>query len=219
MTVRPTLRRERHLFRQGATVIACIDEVGRGALAGPVTVGVVLLSDDVRRAPRGIRDSKLLSPQSREALLPQIREWVTAHAVGHASAQEIDESGIMACLRAAALRALSDLPAAPDAILLDGRHDFLAVTRQTSLWDPPETGLPSVTTVVRGDLRCTGIACASIIAKCARDALMVQLATDYPNFEWARNKGYGTREHVEAIARFGPSREHRRSWRLPVRHD
>lgn len=216
MNMRPTLRVERRLFRHGATLIACVDEVGRGALAGPVTVGVVLLSRDTRRAPRGIRDSKLLSARAREELLPKIEEWVSASAVGHATAQEIDDVGIMTSLRMAALRALADLPAAPNAILLDGSHDFLSGQRQGVLWGGEEITVPQVTTVVRGDLRCTGIACASILAKCARDALMTEVARAHPCFDWERNKGYGTREHLEAIARYGPSPEHRRSWRLPT---
>lgn len=214
--MRPTLRVERRLFRHGTRVLACMDEVGRGALAGPVTVGVVLLSHDSRRAPRGIRDSKLLSAHAREELLPQIEGWVSASAVGHATAQEIDDVGIMAALGLAARRALTDLPTAPDGILLDGNHDFLSSDRQGVLWGGEDVMVPEVTTVVRGDLRCTGIACASIVAKCARDALMVEAAKAHPSFGWERNKGYGTPDHLEAIARCGPSPDHRRSWRLPT---
>lgn len=217
MTVRPTLRLERRLLSNGALSVACIDEVGRGALAGPVTVGVVVVSAGSARPPRGVRDSKALTPDERAGLLPRIQEWAVAWSVGHASAGEIDSDGIMGALRTATMRALGALASRPDAILLDGDRDFLTARAQGTLWgEEPAADFPQVTTVVRGDGRCVGIACASIVAKCARDELMVDLASDFPQFQWQQNKGYGTKEHLAAIERYGASSEHRRSWRLPT---
>lgn len=217
MTVRPTLRTERGLSRRGSTAIACIDEVGRGALAGPVTVGVVISSLDAR-PPRGVRDSKELSAQARRNVMPLIQQWARAWSVGHASAAEIDARGIIAALRLAAVRALEQLTVAPDVIVLDGSHDFLTPAAQVSLVeDEPADPMPPVLMVVGGDRRCVGVACASIVAKCARDAVMEDLAIEHPQFEWQRNKGYGTREHLVAIAEHGPCDEHRRTWRLTGR--
>ncbi len=121
----PTLRLERQLLRDGVRVLAGMDEVGRGALGGPVSVGVVLVDLTVRSAPVGLRDSKLLTPDARAALAPRIRRWVRGHAVGHASAAEIDARGIIAALRLAGERALAALPLQPDLVLLDGSHNWL----------------------------------------------------------------------------------------------
>ncbi|MGN6333616.1 MAG: ribonuclease HII [Motilibacteraceae bacterium] len=122
----PTLRTERRLLREsGGTLLAAVDEVGRGALAGPVTVGVVLVDLEVTTAPRGLRDSKLLTAAAREALVPRLRRWGRARAVAHASAAEIDAIGILRALRLAGERALAQLPARPDLVLLDGNYDWL----------------------------------------------------------------------------------------------
>src|SRR5207342_2496017 len=117
---KPTLRVERSLLREGRTWIAAMDEVGRGALAGPVSVGVVLVDAAVGTVPQGVRDSKLLAPQVRERLVPKIRRWAPAYAVGHAGPDEVDALGIIAALRRAGRRALAQLPAVPDLVLLDG---------------------------------------------------------------------------------------------------
>jgi ribonuclease HII len=122
----PTLREERRLLREGHLLVAGMDEVGRGALAGPVTVGVVVVDLSVGTAPAGVRDSKLLTPAAREALVPRLRRWAPAHAVGHAEPAEIDRYGIIAALRLAGRRALSTLPAMPGCVLLDGSHDWLS---------------------------------------------------------------------------------------------
>jgi ribonuclease HII len=133
---RPSLRVERELQRAGHRLVAGMDEVGRGALAGPVSVGVVVIDEVCRSAPVGVKDSKLLSPQVRERLVPGIRRWATAYAVGHASPQEIDRHGIMVALRFAGNRALAALPVVPDLIILDGNHDWLT--------DPGRVGLLSL---------------------------------------------------------------------------
>jgi ribonuclease HII len=220
VTAVPTLRVERALLRSGATVVCGVDEVGRGALGGPVTVGMVAIDATVSRSPAGVRDSKLLSPGARESLEPRIRRWARAHAVGHATAAEIDEVGIIAALRRAGLRAWAQLPVPVDVILLDGSHDWLTPPEQGSLFDdhpadPPAPGLPSVVTQVKADLTCTTVAAASVLAKTERDRVMVTLAGEHPGYGWEQNKGYASPEHLAALAHHGPCPQHRRSWRLP----
>lgn len=211
----PTLRLERELLRSGLASIACVDEAGRGALSGPVSVGVVVITEKTRPAPQGVRDSKLLSPGRREELAPRIRRW-TDHAVGMASPEEIDQWGIVPAMRLAGHRAIAALAVTPDGILLDGTHDYLTSPAQPTLFDD-ETALamPPVTLRVKADLHCAGVAAASILAKTARDALMMDLALDYPEYGWEANKGYAAPEHMEALRRLGPTPHHRVSWSLP----
>ncbi|WP_369052859.1 ribonuclease HII [Kineococcus terrestris] len=217
----PSLRLERQLLRAGHPLVAGMDEVGRGALAGPVSVGVVVVGPATRSAPVGLRDSKLLTPAAREELAPRVRRWALAHAVGHAEPAEVDAAGIVAALRLAGRRALAQLPVAPSVVVLDGDHDWLG--------DPPETALPGlesagpalpcaappVTTRVKGDVTCAAVAAASVLAKTARDALMVALDAEHPGYGWAGNKGYSAPDHLAALAARGVSQQHRRSWRLP----
>jgi ribonuclease HII len=219
----PTLREERRLLREGAALVAGVDEVGRGALAGPVTVGVVVVNAATRTAPTGLRDSKLLTPAAREALAPRLRRWAVAWAVGHAESAEIDAFGILCALRLAGTRALAQLTEPPDVVLLDGSYDWL--TRPSAplvlfgaeeLTDPaPALPQAAVRTLVKGDLRCAAVAAASVLAKTARDAIMAARAADHPHFGWAENKGYSAPEHLAALASHGPCPQHRRSWRLP----
>ncbi len=213
----PNLRVERALQREGHRVLAGMDEVGRGALAGPVSVGVVLIDETCRSAPQGVRDSKLLAPQAREAMVPRIERWCLSHAVGHASADEIDEIGIIAALRLAGKRALAACGVLPDLVILDGNHDWLTAPEDIGLFaftgDEPPT--PPVTTMVKADLRCSSVAAASVLAKVTRDALMVTLGGEYPAYGWVENKGYAAPDHLDALRRLGPSRWHRTSWRLP----
>lgn len=122
----PTLREERRLLRSGHLLVAGMDEVGRGALAGPVSVGVVVVDASIRTAPSGVRDSKLLTPAAREALVPRLRRWAVDSAVGHAEPEEIDRHGIIAALRLAGRRALAQLTQPPGCVLLDGSHDWLS---------------------------------------------------------------------------------------------
>ena len=212
---RPTLRLERELLGSGTGLLAGIDEVGRGAVSGPVSVGVVVIDARIGRAPAGIRDSKLLTAQAREDLVPLIRRWVRSYAVGHASAAEIDESGIMAALRLAALRALADLPQEPDVLLLDGSHDWLTAPSQASLFGAESAAVPPVVTRIKADMSCTSVAAASVLAKTERDALMRELSGEHPAYGWDVNKGYATAEHLDAIRSLGTCRHHRRSWNLP----
>jgi ribonuclease HII len=214
----PGLRVEKSLLRAGHTLVGACDEVGRGALGGPVTVGIVLVDASVQRPLPGVRDSKLLTPHARVALVPRIRRWVIGHAVAHATAEEIDEYGIIAALRMAGTRALAALPAQPDVVLLDGNHDWLSRPRQPTLFDGTalaEVPPPVVRTMIKADLQCSSVAAASVLAKTTRDALMVELAASHPGYGWEVNKGYSTAAHVEALRRLGPSVHHRQSWRLP----
>lgn len=216
---RPTLRVERTLQREGYAVLVGMDEVGRGALAGPVSVGVVAIDAECRSAPQGVKDSKLLTPAARERLVPRIRRWCLGHGVGHAWPQEIDEIGIMASLRLAGERALSQLHGiTPDLVLLDGNQDWLTDPQRVGLFGlideaPP---VPPVRTMIKADLRCSSVAAASVLAKVARDTLMVQAAGEerHTPFRWEQNKGYAAAEHLDALRELGPSDWHRRSWRL-----
>jgi ribonuclease HII len=203
-----------------------MDEVGRGALAGPVTVGVVVLRPGTARGVPGLRDSKLLSPARREELVPRILAWCAASGVGHASPQEIDGLGLTAALRRAGHRALTAAglgPAPPDVVLLDGRHDWLSRPTEPSLLDAlgPAAGAADeeawsgrVVTRVKADLTCASVAAASVLAKVERDRIMGELAGDWPQYGWVSNKGYGAAEHRRALADRGPTPHHRLSWRL-----
>lgn len=215
MSTQPNLRQERALLRDGAQSVAGMDEVGRGALSGPVSVGVVVV-DLSHRALSGVRDSKLLSAAAREDLVPRIKAWAGAFAVGHASAAEIDAHGIVMALRLAGMRALELLAVPPHVVILDGRHDWLTPAPQGSLWDDvPTAASPPVVTRVKADLTCTSVAAASVLAKVERDAIMCDLDHRHPGYGWADNKGYAAPEHIEELRRRGPSPQHRQSWRLP----
>jgi len=214
----PSLRLERRLLRDGGlATLACTDEVGRGALCGPVTIGAVLITERTRTAPQGVRDSKLLTPQARERLAPKIRRWATASGVGHASPAEIDRYGLMVALRLAGHRALAELGVVPDQVLLDGNHDYLSFPAQADLFEPPRVveSVPPVVTMIKADMRCAAVAAASILAKTERDAIMLQLAEECPQYHWHANKGYAAADHIAALAEHGPSVHHRRSWNLP----
>lgn len=218
--IRPSLRVEKSLFRDGHRIVAGCDEVGRGALGGPVSVGVLAVDEGVRRVPTGLADSKLLTPARRRQLVPSVERWALAHAVGHASAAEIDAYGIIVGLRLAAMRALTELSVQPDVVLLDGSHDWLSPReRQTDLFveepDWPDLSVPRVVTRVKADLYCAAVAGASVLAKTTRDGLMVELAREYPDFGWEENKGYAAPDHLAQLATSGPCDQHRRSWRLP----
>ncbi len=212
----PTLRIERRMLRDGITALAGSDEVGRGALCGPVTVAMVVVTESTRPAPVGVRDSKLLTPEARERLAPLIRRWAPAYAVGHASSQEIDEIGVVPALRLAGHRAIAALDPLPDLVLLDGNHDYLSPPEQEQLFGISVLErVPPVVTMIKADLRCAAVAAASILAKTARDAIMVGLAEEHPDYGWAENKGYAAPEHIEALGRLGPTPHHRLSWNLP----
>jgi ribonuclease HII len=209
--IEPRLTLERRLLREHPIVIAC-DEVGRGALAGPVAVGAVVIDAprSRKRVPQGLRDSKLVPEHRRPEVATRAASWVAASAVGWASSAEIDEVGIMRALGLATIRALADLRAhgfVPEEaiVVLDGNHDYITPAGATGL---------RVTPVVKADRDCASAAAASVIAKVARDALMTRLHDETPAYQWARNKGYASAEHREAIRMHGLSAHHRASWAI-----
>ncbi|GAA4705686.1 RNase HII [Promicromonospora umidemergens] len=218
----PTLRQERALLASGARLVAGMDEVGRGALAGPVSVGVVVVDAATRTGPKGVADSKLLTPAAREAIAPAVRSWAVAWGVGHAGPAEIDEIGIIAALRTAGRRALAQvrlLCGDVDVVVLDGKHDWLT-TPSLDLFaaaDAPDDGVPdpAVRTLIKADMTCTSVAAASVLAKVERDGMLVELAQRHPEYAWDQNKGYSARAHMDALGLYGPTPQHRRSWNLP----
>jgi ribonuclease HII len=192
----PSLDFERALWDAGHEVVVGIDEVGRGAWAGPLTLGAVVLPRD-RRVYK-VRDSKQLTPHEREALFDRIAGWCTAWSVGHASAEECDDLGMSEAQRLAARRAIEALGVRPDRVLVDGKWDFVGggITQR----------------IVRGDARCLSISAASILAKVTRDRIMAAAAEDHPWWWFDSNKGYPCPRHQAVLRGMGPSAIHRRSW-------
>lgn len=212
MTVaEPRLTLERRLLKEYEIVIAC-DEVGRGALAGPVAVGAAVIDAprSRKRIPQGLRDSKLVPEPKRADVAARAASWVSASAVGWASSAEIDDVGIMRALGLASIRAIADLRAhgvvPEDAIvILDGNYDYITAAGAAGLRVRP---------VIKADRDCASAAAASVIAKVARDALMTELHDELPAYAWARNKGYASPDHREAIRTHGISAHHRASWSI-----
>lgn len=207
----PDLDVERELWVAAGpgVMVAGLDEVGRGALAGPVVVGAVVIDAGCEAPPAGLRDSKQLRPAARRSLVPRIEAWARCTGLGAASAAEIDELGILTACGLAAWRALCLLPAWPDHIVLDGTIDLLA-----RCVGPLGRRRPPVTCVVRGDQRCGSVAAASVLAKVARDAEMAELDGPFPAYGFSAHVGYGTAAHRAAMAAHGLTAEHRRSFRL-----
>ncbi|MFT3891780.1 MAG: ribonuclease HII [Anaerolineales bacterium] len=185
--------------------IAGLDEAGRGALAGPVAVGAVILPCDKQtlllQALAGVRDSKQMTVLARESLAPHIQEAALTWSVAFASAEEIDTLGIVPATRTAAMRALRGLSIAPEYLLTDFHLEL------------PQLELPQ-TSIVKGDAYCLSIAAASVLAKTARDALMRDLDSQYPNYGLGKHKGYGTQLHRSAMKRLGQSSIHRKTFIL-----
>ncbi|MDQ0212932.1 ribonuclease HII [Arthrobacter bambusae] len=216
----PTLDVERGFLAPGVTLLAGVDEVGRGALAGPVSVGIAVVDLADHGLLAGVRDSKLLKPEDRERLEPLVREWAVGSAVGHASSAEIDALGIVGALRLAGTRAWFEILASgvhPDLVLLDGSHNWLSPQSQGSLFDAEPSGPACeapVHTRVKADMSCLSVAAASVLAKVARDHIMLGLHEEYPAFGWNENKGYATSFHRDALRSSGPTPYHRTSWNL-----
>ena len=194
---RPSLERETALWREGRGLVAGVDEAGRGPLAGPVVAAAVVFPAFAKPI-RGLRDSKLLSAAARERLAALVRVRALAVAVGAASVREIDRFNIRRAAVLAMRRALARLAVRPDVVLVDGLPC-------------PELGCPHQA-IVDGDARCHSIAAASVIAKTVRDRLMGLLGGRHPAYAWASNKGYGTPEHLAALAALGFTAHHRRSF-------
>jgi ribonuclease HII len=193
----PHFRRERNLLKQGIWPIAGIDEVGRGPLAGPVAAAAVIL--DPRRLPKGLKDSKLLTPTQRTALYEQILDHALAVGIAFASAAEIDTINIRQATFSAMRRALGGLSLTPMHTLVDGN-------------DLPPGLICAGETIVKGDMQSVSIAAASIVAKVTRDQLMHRLCEKHPVYGFSKHVGYATRTHLAAIARHGPSPFHRLSF-------
>lgn len=213
-------------------LVAGMDEVGRGALAGPVTVGVAIVDASVGDCPQGLGDSKLLRAAARQALCDPIHQWALACGVGHASNDEIDAWGIVGALRVAGQRALvaaigqEPHMLMPDVIVLDGVHDWFSEPERDLFSCDDDSGIPvdegwrslglqapPVRMEVKADRDHAVVAAASNIAKVQRDQLMCRY--DDPGYGWASNKGYSSRAHIEGLLRLGASSLHRRSWKLP----
>ena len=212
----PTLSLETELVAAGSRFVIGIDEVGRGAIAGPVSVGASLLdSQDARWSqawPPKLRDSKLLTESVREELYEPVTTWLVGASVGSVAADDIDRIGIVEALARAAGTALARLlddqslrgEIARDGaiVLLDGSHNWLAARAQ---------GLPVVTRV-KADRDCVSVSAASVLAKVERDRFMIQSHQLHPQFGWVGNKGYASEEHIAALREYGPSELHRHSW-------
>lgn len=210
-------RRAEMATEGGALLVAGMDEVGRGALAGPVSVGVVVVKLPDDGPHPAVRDSKALSAKRRTALVPEILSWGAASAVGHAEPAEIDRYGITAALALAGRRAwhrvAADLGRIPDLLLLDGRDNWLPKA-PAALCGALSPGPGAVHLQVKADATCASVAAASILAKVERDGLMSGLAEAFPAYGWEGNKGYGASAHRLAIVDQGPSPYHRMSWNL-----
>ncbi|HXH35318.1 MAG TPA: ribonuclease HII [Plantibacter sp.] len=207
----PTLDVEEELFAAGVPTVIGMDEVGRGAIAGPVAVGAVVVAPICGQFPVGLRDSKMLSEKARTRLEPLAREWVLFASVGLASPSEVDELGITACLGLAGRRALLELHAAGadvagSMVLLDGNSDWLSSSLQRPL---------RITTRIKADRDCASVAAASVVAKVHRDRLMIDLHETLPEYGWEGNKGYGSARHLAALGEHGLTLHHRSSW-LPA---
>ncbi len=195
-TKAPGLSEERSLWDEGCEFVVGVDEVGRGSWAGPLTIGAAIVPRD--RRINKVRDSKALTEPEREAMFERIAEWCQAWAIGHASHEECDRLGMSAAQKLAAKRAIEGLGVAPDAVILDGKWDFV--------------GHPVTRKLVKGDATCLSIAAASILAKVTRDRIMRAEAEQYPGFDFDLNKGYPCPRHKLAINAYGPTAIHRRSW-------
>lgn len=199
--LRPSLKRqspglsvERALWDASSTVVVGVDEVGRGAWAGPLSVGAAVVPRD-RRVYK-IRDSKMLTEDERESMFDRIAGWCEAWSVGHATHEECDELGMSDAQRLAAQRALDGLELEFDHVLVDGKWDFVG----------------GATRIVRGDRTSLSIAAASILAKVTRDRMMREISDQYPGYNFEANKGYPCPTHKANLQAMGPSAIHRRSW-------
>lgn len=198
----PDFAFEQAAMERGALVVAGVDEVGRGPLAGPVTAAAVVL--DPAGIPPGLNDSKRLSAARREVLADAIWSQARSAAVAHASVEEIDTLNILHASLLAMRRALAALSLPPDHAFIDGNRL------------PQDLCCPA-DTLIKGDARCLSVAAASILAKVARDRIMADLARDWPGYGWETNAGYPSAAHLAALKRLGVTPHHRRSF-APVRN-
>jgi ribonuclease HII len=188
---------EEEIQAQGFRVIAGLDEAGRGPLAGPVVAAAVVLAPIKKMA--GLDDSKKLSPEQREKIFSLILQQAAAVGIGVVDAREIDRLNILRASLKAMEQAVQNLPLSPDFLLIDGIHSLTLPLAQRA--------------IPKGDQRCQSIAAASIVAKVTRDRLMLAYHDEYPQYNFARHKGYGTREHLQAIRQYGCCPLHRQSFK------
>ncbi len=226
MAIIPSFDFEQSLISSGFDWVIGLDEVGRGSLAGPVMVGAALFSAQKIKSgsfPQGLADSKLLNAHKREGLLEPIENWCDAFAVGSCTNRQIDEWGISYALGVAAINAINDvqnrmrssLKDAQIAAILDGPFNY--VGKALGTFDAPSMQFSvKVHTLVKADQKCASVSAASVIAKVTRDSLMIDLAQNpkYAVYDWAHNKGYGSKAHRDAILEHGASDLHRLSWHL-----
>jgi ribonuclease HII len=211
----PSLDSERRIFERGNRFVIGIDEVGRGAIAGPVAVGVSLVDKTnpaLEAWPEKLQDSKLMTAKSRNEIAKPLSDWVSSHAVGFSTNEEIDELGISEALRLAAARALDELfkdattrkAIAEDGavILLDGSQNWLGKVSY---------GI-DVQVQVKADTNCVSVAAAAVLAKVTRDSLMQELDQENPGYGLAGHKGYASKAHIAALRALGPSAIHRVTW-------
>ncbi|HUY06468.1 MAG TPA: ribonuclease HII [Acidimicrobiales bacterium] len=195
----PTDVSEQLLFASGARYVAGIDEVGRGAWAGPVSVGIAIVDRaSLSSFPKGVRDSKMLSEKMREKIFPFLERSVSAYSIGHADPGECDQYGMTEAQRLATERAFANLTLSPDVCIIDGTVNF--------------TGRADAIMIRGADRTVLTVAGASILAKVTRDRRMIQYHDIYPDYEFAKNKGYPSPSHIDALARIGISEIHRKSW-------
>jgi len=199
-------------YSRGFSCIAGLDEVGRGPLAGPVVAAAVVLPRGFSHD--GIKDSKLLIAKQRETLAPVIRSQAESWGIGVVEVEEIDRINILEASLLAMAKAFAALRPRPDYLLIDGNQPIPVQWLKSS--NQPSAATPQQKTIVKGDRLCLSIAAASILAKVARDAMMIDLDRLFPDYGFAGHKGYGSAAHLEALRRFGPSPVHRRSFK-PVR--
>lgn len=195
---------ENQYLQNGCRVICGIDEAGRGPLAGPVCAAAVILRPDTEIV--GLNDSKKLTEKKRESLFPVIQEKAVAYGIGFASAQEIDEINILNATFLAMKRAAEQLSVQPDFFLVDGNQK-------------PKISTVQEVTVVKGDAKSMSIAAASVLAKVSRDHYMLKMAEKYPQYDFAKHKGYGTKLHYARIEEFGISPIHRRTFLKNILRD
>ncbi len=187
---------ENEYREKGFSIICGVDEAGRGPLAGPVYAAAVILPSDC--VIEGLNDSKKLTEKKREALFDEIKEKALAYGIASADEKEIDEINILNATFLAMKRAIASLSVKPDLALIDGNQK-------------PHTDIEEVT-VIKGDAKSMSIAAASVLAKVSRDRFMLEMAEKYPQYEFARHKGYGTKLHYEKIAQYGVCDIHRRTF-------
>ena len=204
----PSLRVEKALLRDGARFIIGCDEVGRGAIAGPIGVGVAMIDASPKRIPKGLRDSKMLSEARREDLYPKAGRWAMFSAVGLSTNEEIDRLGLTVALGMAGARAIAGLieqgaPVDEAVVILDGHWDWL---------NPALDRRMTVRTRIKADRDCASVAAASVLAKVHRDRMMIAAHDTTPVYNWASNKGYASSAHYAAIDQHGPSDLHRLTW-------